>query len=151
MIAGRAVLEQLLFAHKVLATHLAGVRLSLAVHKMMNIAILSSAELLAADLATEIFGARVAQQMLLQIDRITESGLTVFAAQIAEFHVHGFDMVVQQTLALEATLAFVALVVGPVHVRDMHVGAIVRTLRKARVAEITLVGSFAGVNALVFD
>lgn len=150
MIARLAVLQQLLLAHKLLATDLTGIRLTLAVHKVMDIAILGSAELFAADLATVVFGARVAQQMLLQANGITECGLALLAMQIAQFRMHRFDMVVQQTLPLEAAQAYVALEAGPVQVGRVHVGAIIGTLGEARLAEVTLIGSFAGVNALVF-
>lgn len=60
-------------------------------------------------------------------------------------------MVVQQSLPLEAALAYVALVVGPVKVRDIHVGAPVGALGKGRIADITLVGPFSGMDAFVLD
>lgn len=150
MIARPAVLQQLLLAHKLFATDLTGIRLPLAVHKVMDIAILGSAELFAADLATVVFGARVAQQMLLQAYAITECGLTLLAMQIALFRMQRFDMVVQQTLPLEAAQTYVAFEVGPVQVVRFHVGAIIGTLGEARLAEVTLIGSLAGVNPLVF-
>lgn len=60
-------------------------------------------------------------------------------------------MIVQQPLPLEAALAYVALVVGLVEVRDIHVGAPVGALGKGRIADITLVGSFSGMDAFVLD
>lgn len=151
MIADLDVLQELPLAHEFLATDLAGIWLPLAVHKVMNVAILGATELLAADLAAEVLGACVAQQMLLQVNGITEGGLTVFAVQIAQLHVHRLDMIVQQSLPLEAALACVALVVGPVKVRDIHVCAPVGALGKGRVADFTLVGPFSGMDAFVLD
>lgn len=82
------VLQELLLAHEFLATHLAGIWLPLAVDKVMNVAILGATELFAADLAAEVLGACVAQQMLLQVYGVTKGGLTVLAMQIAQLHVH---------------------------------------------------------------
>ena len=62
---------------------------------------------------------------------------------------HGLDVIVELTATLELAFTKLALEIGHLQMRHLHVTPPIGALSKTRVAQITLKGSLPGVNAFV--